>query len=273
MALRKRNQMETAYGTTALTLKADEDESILVRGMYSSGASTAHMQATVGQRTVADFRVAGALGNHLCFPVGATTAGPSIEGNLLDLLCAAGIHRGFPIPSGHTMAWTGPNAAGSVNAVLYDVFDPGDIRRDAPNGPESSELDYVVYGDTGATIATAATSLYDNLVSTAEFDSFPFNADVRVARRSPSTVSAPACLHRVKTTELTISQLKSSRLFATRRLYGIKTSLVCRYGKRSALNQPIRSGPGRVCSATTPIRIGASRSCFLSRWCSKAARN
>lgn len=178
MALRKRNQMETAYGTTALTLKADEDESILVRGMYSSGASTAHMQATVGQRTVADFRVAGALGNHLCFPVGATTAGPSIEGNLLDLLYAAGIHRGFPIPSGHTMAWTGPNAAGSVNAVLYDVFDPGDIRRDAPNGPESSELDYVVYGDTGATIATAATSLYDNLVSTAEFDSFPFNADV-----------------------------------------------------------------------------------------------
>lgn len=178
MALRRQNQMETAYGTTALSLKADEDESIIVRGMYSSGASTAHMQVTVGQRTIADFRVAGALGNHLCFPRGATTAGPSIDGNLFDLCYDRGWHRGIPIPSGHTMTWTGPNASGSVNAVLYDTYDAGDVGRDAPNGPESSELDYVIYGSTGATISTAASSLFDTLVSTSEFDGFPFGFDV-----------------------------------------------------------------------------------------------
>jgi len=178
VALRKSNQYESAYGTTALTLVADEDESILVRGMYSRGASTAHMQVTVGQRTVADYRVAGSLGNHLCFPIGAAVAGPSLEGNLFDLSMARGWHRGIPVPSGHTMTWTGPNAAASVNSVLYDTYDAGDISRDMPNGPESNELDYVVYGNTGATIATAATFAFDTSVSPTEFDAFPFDVDV-----------------------------------------------------------------------------------------------
>ena len=178
MARRKQNQFEVAYGTTALSLTANEDESIRVRGFYSSGASTAHMQATIGQRVVADFRVAGALGNHLPFPAGATTAGPFPPGNLLDLCVEKGWNRGYPIPTGHTMTWTGPNAAGSVNAVLYDTYDAGDVSRSEPNGPESSELDYVIYGSPTTTIATAATTAINTRVSTAEFDAFPFGADV-----------------------------------------------------------------------------------------------
>jgi len=178
MALRRSNQMENALGTTALALQADADESILVKGMYSSGATTDYVTVTVGQRTVGYYRVDGALGNHLNFPTGFSDSGPWGGGNLFDLMIDRGWHRGFPIGSGETMNWSGPNAAGSVNAVLYDVYDRDDIKPTLPNGSQSNELDYIIYGDTGATISTATTSTYDNVINPSEFDAFPFNVDV-----------------------------------------------------------------------------------------------
>ncbi len=178
MAIRRQGQMEYALGTTALALQAEADESIMVRGLYSSGATTDYVTITVGQRTVGYYRVDGALGNHLNWPTGFSTAGPWGGGNLFDLMFDKGWHRGFPIGSGQTMNWSGPNAAGSVNAVLYDVYDRDDIKPTMPNGSQSNELDYVCYGDTGATIATATTSAYDTVINPSEFDAFPFNVDV-----------------------------------------------------------------------------------------------
>jgi hypothetical protein len=178
MAIRERNQIEWALGTTALTLQADADESILVRGIYSAGSSGTHLTITVGQRTVGYWRVAGALGNHTPWPVGFSSTGPVTGSTLFDMLYADQIHRGYPIGSGQTMNWSGPNAAGSVNAVLYDIYDRADITPDMPNGSDSKELDYIAYGNTGATISTATTSTYDTLVNPAEFDSFPYGADV-----------------------------------------------------------------------------------------------
>ena len=178
MGLRQRNQIEWALGTTALALQADADESIMVRGLYSAGSSGTHLTITTGQRTVGYFRVAGALGNHIPWPPGFSSVGPITGMNLFDLLYMKGIHRGFPIGSGQTMNWSGPNAAGSVNAVLYDTYDRDDIKSSMPNGSESNELDYLIYGNTGATVTTAVTSTYDTLVNPAEFDAFPFNADV-----------------------------------------------------------------------------------------------
>lgn len=178
MALRHQGQIEWALGTTALALQADADESLLVRGIYSSGSSGTHLTITTGQRTVGYFRVAGALGNHIPWPPGFSTVGPVTGENLFDRLYRQGVHRGFPIASGETMNWSGPNAAGSVNAVLYDIYDRDYIKSAMPNGSESKELDYISYGNTGATISTAATSTYDTLVNPAEFDAFPFGADV-----------------------------------------------------------------------------------------------
>jgi hypothetical protein len=178
MAIKKRNQMEWALGTTALSLQADADESILVRGIYSAGSTAAHLTVTVGQRTVGDFRVAGALGNHIGWPPGFSSVGPVTGVNIFDKLYAEGLHRGFPVGSGQTMNWSGPNTSASINAVLYDIYDRDDIKATMPNGSESKELDYLIYGNTGATITTATTSNYDTMVSPAEFDAFPFGADV-----------------------------------------------------------------------------------------------
>lgn len=178
MAIRKQNQVAWALGTTALSLQADADESIMVRGIYSSGATATHLTITVGQRTVGYFRTAGELGNHIPFPKGANAAGPAGGSTLFDKLFAEGMHRGFPIGAGQTMNWDGPNAAASVNMVLYDIHDRDDIKPDMPNGSESPELDYIVYGNTGATISTAGTYTVDTLVNPAEFDAFPYGADV-----------------------------------------------------------------------------------------------
>lgn len=178
MALRRSGQYQTAYGTTALTLKANEDESIRVTGLYSNGASTAHAVVTIGQSTVADYRVAGALGNHLAWPTGFSTEGPAPPGNLLDYCIENGYHRGFPIATGQTMTVNYVNAAGSVHAIRYDIYDAGDVKRAEPNGSDALERDYIVYGNTGATIATAVTQAYDTLVNPTEFDAFPFGSDV-----------------------------------------------------------------------------------------------
>jgi len=174
MAIKKRNMQEWALGTTALALTAEADESIMVKGVYSSGASTAHAQITVAQRTVGDFRVAGALGNHLNFPVGFSTVGPVTGVNILDMAVSNGWHRGFPVGSGQTFNLTGPNAAGSVNMVLYDIYDRDDIKPTMPNGSESNELDYIAYGNTGATRLTAADFTYNTLVNPSEFLAFPY---------------------------------------------------------------------------------------------------
>jgi hypothetical protein len=149
-----------------------------VRGVYSAGSSGTHLTITVGQRTVGYYRVAGALGNHIPWPVGAATGGALGGMNLYELCYKNGWHRGYPIAAGQTMNWSGPNAAGSVNAVLYDVYDRDDIKATMPNGSESAELDYLIYGNTGATISSATTSAYDTAVNPSEFDAFPFGVDV-----------------------------------------------------------------------------------------------
>ena len=174
MGIKQRNMMEWALGTTALALTAAADESILVKGIYSSGSSGTHLTITVGQRTVGYFRVAGALGNHIPFPPGFSTVGPVTGVNLFDMAVARGWHRGFPLGTGETMNWSGPNAAGSVNAVLYDIYDRDDIKPTDPNGSTSPELDYIAYGNTGATRATAADFTYNTLVNPSEFLAFPY---------------------------------------------------------------------------------------------------
>lgn len=174
MAIKQSNMQEWALGTTALALTAESNESIKVKGIYVSGASTAHMQVTIGQRTVADFRVAGALGNHLNFPKGFSTVGPVTGINVLDMAIDRGWHRGFPIGAGQTLNVVGPNAAGSVVVVLYDIYDRDDIKPTDANGSASQELDYIAYGNTGATITTATDSAYDTLVNPTEFLAFPY---------------------------------------------------------------------------------------------------
>lgn len=176
MALKQTNMNEVSTGATDLSLQAVEGESLLVKEILVSGSASAHAVVTVGQRTVADFRVSGALGNHLAYPSGQTTGDRGRGESLTAMLFRLGLWRGIPVPAGYTLTIDNVAQSGAVQQVIYDRYDEGDITRTQPNGPESSELDYIIYGNAGSTISTATTTEIDTAVNGSEFDSFPFGA-------------------------------------------------------------------------------------------------
>lgn len=178
MALRKANQVYTTTGTTEISLEAKADESFLVKGIYVFNPTGASLTLRTGRTNVGFFRTSGALGSHIGYRPGFAEAQLAGNLNALDLAIAKGWHRGFPVPSGYTFTGEGPGQSGAVQSVLYDEYDPGDQRRDMPNGPDSNELDYFTYGNTGATISTAATSAYDTMLNGTEYAGFPWTTVV-----------------------------------------------------------------------------------------------
>ena len=178
MALRQSDMNEVVLGTGDLSLQALEGESLLVKDVLTAGGSAAHMQITVGQRTVFDARITGALGNHTAFPPGFTNTQRGEGLSLFRKLYEMGIWRGIPVPSGYTLTLTGVAQANAVQMVVYARYDEGDIQANAPNGPEGGELDYLIYGTSSASITTATDTELSTVVNGSEFDAFPFGANV-----------------------------------------------------------------------------------------------
>ena len=178
MALRKRNQIYTSLGVSEISLEAKADESFMVKSVYVQNPTGTSITLRTGRTSVGFFRTSGALGNHLFFPPGGADAQVLENHNLLSLAFSQGWFRGYPVPAGYTFSGSGPATAGCVQSVLYDEYDPGDITADMPNGPDSVELDYVSYGNTGAGISSAATTNLDTSVNDSEFAAFPFGAVV-----------------------------------------------------------------------------------------------
>jgi hypothetical protein len=168
----------TTTGSTEISLAAPADKSYLVRNVFVSAPTGTHLTLTTGRATVGYFRISGALGNHLMYPLGFSNAGPSPRNSLLGYMAERGFHRGFPVPSGYTFSGDGAATSGCYQTVIYDEYDAGDITEDMPNGPTSADQDYIIYGNTGATISTATTSEYDTVVNPSEFPAFPFGKTV-----------------------------------------------------------------------------------------------
>lgn len=93
---------------------------------------------------------------------------------LLSYLGKLGIFKGFPIAEGETMTIEGMAGANSICMIIYELYDPADIKPDQENGSKSSEYFFINYGDTGAVINVAGDTIYDNPVSPPEFPDFPF---------------------------------------------------------------------------------------------------
>jgi len=93
---------------------------------------------------------------------------------ILSFLANAGIFKGFPIAEGETMTIEGMGGANSITVILYEQWDPADIKVDQENGSRSKEYFYLNYGNTGAAINASGDSLFDTAVSPAEFPDFPY---------------------------------------------------------------------------------------------------
>lgn len=186
MALREAGLNQVVIGATGLTLEARQDESLLVRDIVVTRSTGGQVLAVVGQRTVGIWRTTGIGGNHLATPVGGAGKARGDGRTLLGMLYDMELWRGIPIPAGYTFSLSGVAGAQAVQAITYDRYDPGDIVRDRPNGPEASELDYLSYGRQAASVQAAGDSRYTVARSGQAFPTFPWigsapaNADTTI---------------------------------------------------------------------------------------------
>src|SRR4030042_2475824 len=181
MALKSKDQMKTVIGTADLSLRADPGEAFIIKDIKVYAASATYVTLKTEKTTVCYFRVDATYGNPLAFPQQRDTAEaiavPFLK-NLLELLLELGIFKGYPVAEGETFLLQGANAATDIKVVIYDIYEPEDVKNTDPNGSLSSEYTLINYGDTGAAIAAAGDHLYDNPLNPAEFPSFPFGTDV-----------------------------------------------------------------------------------------------
>jgi len=109
---------------------------------------------------------------------GLSASGNALNDSLLSLLYKKGLWRGIPVASGETLTITGASQSGAVQMVIYQVFDAEDQTPDKPNGSESPELDYIIYGSSGGNINKTGDTELTSATNPAEFPGFPFSDDV-----------------------------------------------------------------------------------------------
>lgn len=166
-----------------LELEADPGQSFLVKDIQVGYNTATMIDLTVDKAMVGRFRTKKALGNHLSFPYGMTTADDVAEQfvlkpthTVLDLLGEAGIFTGFPIAEGQKMVISPAVASEYIGdvQVVYEEYEGGDITSEMENGSESSEYMIINYGDIGGALTTAGDHLLTTQNSPSEFPAFPF---------------------------------------------------------------------------------------------------
>lgn len=101
-------------------------------------------------------------------------SGEPDHGTILDFLGKKGIFKGFPVAEGQEMIIEDAHGSSSIVTVMYEQWEPGDIKPDMENGSASKEYFFLNYGNCGGNVNVAGDSLYNTAKSPAEFPDFPF---------------------------------------------------------------------------------------------------
>jgi len=205
MALKARNQTKLITASGGGTLVADADESFLIKDIFCKASSNdTYLTLLTQGTTVGKIRVAGLAGNHLPYPMVKTAQiYEHLAGTILAQLRAAGrallglpprpgngdieeykknpLDLRFPVASGETFRVSRYAEAGNV-ALLYDVYDAGDVTPDLPNGRLSKVQRYLHYGTNAASAADGDCAVATSLIWTGG-DGWPFDASA-VAERN-----------------------------------------------------------------------------------------
>lgn len=229
MGMKQPFMLKTVIGDTDLSLKAEADESFLIRDIFIVDPAADYISLKIDRTLAGYLRCGGVLGSHVNLHRGALehshsfelAAGASITATnhqqiknagaaatglylansgttdgdgtraldlsrsgdqghktLLDLLARKGLFGGFPVATGQTFTITGAKQANCIQMVLYEIYDPADIKADAKNGTTAEEYIFINYGNCGASIKTAADHLLNTSKNPAEFPDFPFGSVV-----------------------------------------------------------------------------------------------
>lgn len=94
--------------------------------------------------------------------------------SLLAFLGAQGIFKGYPIAEGETFSILGMGGANSITVIIYEQWEPADIKPDMENGSRALEYFFLNYGNCGAVVNINGDSLFNTSQTPAEFPDFPF---------------------------------------------------------------------------------------------------
>ena len=97
---------------------------------------------------------------------------------ILKLLTAKGLFTGYPVATGEHFKITGAAQAGSIQVVVYEIWDGEDVKNVEDNGSKAKNYMFINYGRPAASVTTSADTIYDTVQSPAEFPAFPFNRTV-----------------------------------------------------------------------------------------------
>lgn len=101
-------------------------------------------------------------------------SGEPDHGTILEFLGQSGIFKGFPIAEGQEMIIEDAHQASSIVTVLYEQWEPADIKPDMENGSMSKEYFFLNYGNCGGNVNASGDTVYNTSKSPAEFPDFPF---------------------------------------------------------------------------------------------------
>jgi hypothetical protein len=170
--LREKSRVKTVIGATDLSLTMEANQSARVVRIYVDTPVSAWASVTVDKLLVAYIHVSGTQGNHAPFPVRT----PPVQG-LYNRLIQDGIFRPIPLAKGQTLKITGVATALAKCSVVYDVFDPEDVKETEPNGTKSGEYDFLSYGSFSGTLATGDNQ-FTTQQSSAQYPAFPWGKAV-----------------------------------------------------------------------------------------------
>ncbi|MQY78102.1 MAG: hypothetical protein GH151_02740 [Bacteroidetes bacterium] len=180
MLISKRN-FKTQLGDSDLELEAKTGQGLIIKNIQIFNPADDYVTIGISKTTVGYFRVGGALGSHLPFPIGRAVLAPFEEVSgyvnqttLLDYLYQRGLFTGYPVGSGETFLITGAKQAGAFQCVEYEIWDGADISPEMENGSKSSSYLYINYGRSPATINVETDVILDTANNPAEFPDFPF---------------------------------------------------------------------------------------------------
>jgi len=127
---------------------------------------------------------------------------------VLQYLAEKGLFTGYPVAEGETFIIEGVHQAGSVVQIIYEIHTPDDITPELQNGSRSKSYQFMNYGDTGATVSSATSTLYDNPVNPAEFPAFPFGKVVPAKLKASihAIFASDVCIFGASTSNYTQTQ-------------------------------------------------------------------
>jgi hypothetical protein len=157
--------------TASLSIEAKVGESLVIKQLLVGALhSGGFCECLIDRLSVGFWYIGDINANHL-EQCGVTDVLP----NLFERLQQLGIFAGYPIAEGETFEIK-PAVQGAtiVGAIIYEIWDAGDMASDMPGGSKSTEYLFVNYGTNTIAIPAGEYGALDKSRNPSEYPAFPF---------------------------------------------------------------------------------------------------